>query len=176
MDSNGKNVRQITKGPYQDERPCFSPDGKYITFVSNRKDKKSSLWTVPVHGSEEPKALLQQGWGYRPWYSVDGLWIFFYTDVNRRHRICKIPAKGGKVIPLPNDDFRLSHGPFADPSGKCLLVHAIKDGNWHGIWEIPLNGDPPRKLMPPGFEKIHHGHATRATNGIITFDALRFQR
>jgi hypothetical protein len=109
------------------------------------------------------------------WYP-DGQWIFFYTDVNRRHRICKIPAKGGEAIPLPNDNFRLSHGPFADPNGKVLLVHAIKFGNFHGIWEIPLNDDPPRRLKPPGFEKIHHGHATRAKNGIITFDALRFKK
>lgn len=173
MDADGKNVRQVTKGPFQDERPCFSPDGKYITFVSNRQGKKSGLWTVPIDGSSEPQALLQKGWGYRPWYSVDGEWIFFYTDVNRRHRICKIKANGGTVIPLANDIFKLSHGPFADPSGKCLLVHAIKEGSWHGIWEIPLNGDPPRQLKPPGFEKVHHGHATRGKNDVITFDALR---
>ncbi len=176
MDSDGIEVKQITKGPYQDERPCFSPDGKYVTFVSNRKGKKNGLWTVPVEGCDEPTPLLQKGWGYRPWYSVDGRWIFFYTDVNKRHRICKIPADGGNVTPLSNDNFRLSHGPFADPNGKVLLVHAIKYGNWHGIWEIPLNGDPPRRLRPPGFEKIHHGHATRAKNGIITFDALRFKK
>ncbi len=176
MDTDGKNVKQITKGPYQDERPCFSPDGKHITFVSNRQSRKSGLWSVPIDGNEEPRALLQKGWGYRPWYSVDGRWIFFYTDVDGRHRICKIPAEGGKVVPLPNDIFKLSHGPFADPGGKSLLVHAIKDGNWHGIWEIPLNGDPPWKLKPPGFESIHHGHATRGKNCVITFDALRFQQ
>jgi Tol biopolymer transport system component len=176
MDSNGTNLKQITKGPYHDERPCFSPDGKYVTFVSNRKGKKNGLWTLPADGSGEPKSLLQNGWGYRPWYSTDGRWIFFYTDINKRHRICKIPAEGGKVIPLPNDNFKLSHGPYTDPNGKVLLVHAIKTGNFHGIWEIPLNGDPPRKLKPPGFKKIHHGHAARAKNGIITFDALRFKK
>jgi Tol biopolymer transport system component len=176
MDADGKNLQKITEGPYQDERPCFSPDGKYITFVSNRDGKKSSLWTIPADGDTEPIPLLQKGWGYRPWYSADGQWIFFYTDVNGRHRICKIPAQGGRAVPLSNDIFKLSHGPFADPNGRCLLVHAIKDGNWHGIWEIPLNGDPPLKLQPPGFEKIHHGHATRAKNGVMTFDALRFRK
>ena len=93
----------------------------------------------------------------------------FYTDVYAWH-------PDGKIIPLPNDNFKLSHGPFADPSGKVLLVHAIKEGEFHSIWEIPLNGDPVRQLMPPGFEKVHHGHATRGKNGIITFDALRFEK
>lgn len=175
MDANGKNVRQVTKGRYLDERPCFSPDGKFITFVSNRDGKKSGLWTVPLDGGKEPWPLLQRGWGYRPWYSVDGQWIFFYTNVRLRHRICKIAAKGGKIIPLVNDNFKLTHGPFADPNGKSILVHAIDEGEFHGIWEIPLDGGAPQQLRPPGFDQIHHGHATRGKNGVITFDALRFQ-
>jgi Tol biopolymer transport system component len=176
MDADGQNKKQITEGLYQDERPCFSPDGKHITFVSNRHGIKNGLWSVSIDGSSDPQALLQKGWGYRPWYSVDGQWIFFYTDVNERHHICKVPAEGGKKIPLENDTLRLSHGPFADPDGTCLLVHGIKEGNWHGIWEIPLNGDPPKNLKPPGFDTIHHGHATRSMNGVITFDALRPQQ
>lgn len=176
MDADGKNVRQVTKGPYQDERPCLSPDGKEITFVSNRLGKKSGLWRVSVDGTKGPWPLLRKSWGYRPWYSADGQWIFFYSGINKRHRICKIPVKGGEIVPLENDDLQLSHGPFADPDGKSILVHGIKEGDFHGIWEIPLNGDPPHQLKPPGFETTHHGHATRATNGIITFDALRFKK
>jgi len=176
MDADGKNVRQITKGPFQDERPCFSPDGKEIAFISNRLGKKSGLWRVSVDGTKGPWPVLQKGWGYRPWYSADGQWIFFYTGINKRHRICKIPAKGGKAIPLANDNLKLSHGPFADPNGKSILVHGIKEGEFHGIWEIPLDGGPPRQLKPAGFEKVHHGHATRGKNGVMIFDSLRFSK
>lgn len=176
MDSDGKNVRQITKGNFNDERPCFSPDGKAIAFVSNRLGKKNGLWSVSLDRDKGIWPLLRKGWGYRPWYSADGRWIFFYSGIERRHRICKIPAEGGTIIPLPNDDLKLSHGPFADPAGKSLLIHGIKEGDFHGIWEIPLNGDPPWQLRPPGFTKVHHGHATRGKNGVITFDALRFEK
>jgi Tol biopolymer transport system component len=176
MDADGKNIRQITKGPFQDERPCFSPDGKEITFVSNRLGRKNGLWRVSVDGTKGPWLLLQKGWGYRPWYSADGQWIFFYSGIDRRHRICKVPAKGGKLVPLENDNLQLSHGPFADPKGDVILIHGIKEGEFHGIWEIPLDGNPPRQLKPPGFEKVHHGHATRGKNGVITFDALRFEK
>jgi len=177
MDVDGKNVRQVTKGPFQDERPCFSPDGKEIAFVSNRLGRKNGLWRKSVDGTGGgPWPLLRRGWGYRPWYSADGQWIFFYTGIGQRHRICKVPLKGGEIIPMPNDNLELSHGPFADPGGKSILVHGIKEGEFHGIWEIPLDGGLPRALMPSGFEKIHHGHATRAKNGVITFDALRFEK
>ena len=173
MDADGKNIRQVTKGPFQDERPCFSPDGKEITFVSNRLGRRNGLWRVSVGGSRGIWPLLKKGWGYRPWYSADGKWIFFYSGIDKRHRICKIPANGGGIIPLPNDNFKLSHGPFADPNGEVVLVHAIKEGEFHGIWEIPLDGGLSRQLKPPGFDKVHHGHATRSKNGVITFDALR---
>jgi Tol biopolymer transport system component len=176
MDADGKNVRQVTKGPFQDERPCFSPDGKEITFVSNRLGKKNGLWRVSVDGKKGPWPLLRKGWGYRPWYSADGQWIFFYSGVNRRHRICKVSAQGGDLIPLANDNLVLSHGPFVDPSGESILVHGFKEGEFHGIWEIPLDGGLPRRLMPSGFEKVHHGHASRGKNGVITFDALRFEK
>lgn len=176
MDVDGRKVRQITKGPFQDERPCFSPDGKEITFVSNRLGKKNGLWRISVDGKKGPWPLLRKGWGYRPWYSADGQWVFFYSGINKRHRICKVSAKGGEVIPLANDNLEVSHGPFADPSGNVLLIHGIKGGEFHGIWEIPLNGDPPRQLKPPGFDNVHHGHATRALDGTITFDALRFEK
>ena len=170
MDSNGMNTKQLTAGPYQDQRPTFSPDGKQIAFVSNRTGP-NRLWLVSADGTTAPRPLQERGWGYRPWYSVDGKWIFFFTGIGGRHQICKILAEGGKVVPLPNDDQGQSHGPFSDPTGACLLMQSIRGGSWR-IWELPLDGSPPRKLMPPGFSFA--AHPTRSKNGIITFDVVRY--
>ena len=171
MDSNGMNVKQLTAGPYQDLRPTFSPDGKHIAFVSNRSGS-NRLWVVSADGSTTPRPLQERGWGSRPWYSVDGKWIFFFTGIGRRHQICKISAEGGKVIPLPNDDQGQSHGPFSDPINECLLIHHSKRGGLWSIWELPLDGSPPRKRMPPGF--WFAAHPTRSKNGIISFDVVRY--
>lgn len=173
MDTDGKNITQLTSGSYQDQRPCFSPDGRYVVFVSTRSGPYPDLWVTPSDGSTEPKKLLNQGWGYRPWYSIDGKLIYFFTDINKRHQICQIPSEGGNHIPLINDDLGHSHGPFSDPSGECLLMHSTRGGNW-GIWELPLDGKPPRSLKPPGFQ--YASHPTRAKNGNITFDVGRFSK
>lgn len=169
MDADGRNIRQVTFGPYQDQRPSFSPDGKTIAFVSNRGGEMR-LWSIPVDGSVEPRPLQSSGWGYRPCFSTNGRWIFFFTNVNGRDQISKIPVEGGKVTPLLNDDRGTSHGPFADPGGKFLLMHSTRGGNW-GIWELPLDGSPPRPIQPPGFEEALH--ASRAKNGVIAFDVSR---
>ncbi|MBW2370499.1 MAG: PD40 domain-containing protein [Deltaproteobacteria bacterium] len=186
MGRDGKDVRQITSGPYQDQRPCFSPDGKTIAFISNRSGPPFTLWAVAVDGNNQPRplteavamdgsrqgALSEQGLVYRPWYAVDGKKIFVFADVNGRHRICSIPAEGGKITPLTNDDVGMSHGPFSDPNGKSLLMHSNRDGTF-GIWELPLDGDTPRRLNPPGIKMP--SHATRAGNGTIAFDVVKFK-
>ena len=175
MDSDGKNVRQVTFGAHQDQRPCFSPDGATIVFASNRSAAVAEfrLWSVPADGSAEPKLLNREVLGYRPWYSKDGKWIYFFTDVNGRHQICKMPAQGGDFTPLANDDKGLSHGPFVDPGGEVLLMHSNRSGTWKS-YELPLDGvTPVRLLQPPGFVKATH--PTRAKNGVMTFDVWRVE-
>jgi len=169
MDVDGRNVHQVTFGMYQDQRPSFSPDGKTLVFVSNREGGKR-LWLVPVDGSDDPRPLQSNGWGYRPWFSTDGQWIFFFTNVNGRHQIYRIPTEGGKISPFLNDDRGSSHGPFADPNGGVLLMHSTRGGKW-GIWELPLDGSPPRSIQPPGFEGALH--ATRSKNGFLAFDVSK---
>lgn len=169
MRPDGSDVRQLTDGPFQDQRPCMSPDGKHIVFVSNRGGGMPRLWRVPADGSADPMPLLTEGWGYRPWYAADGQSIFFFTDVGGRHHICRIPADGGTYEPLPNDDRGRSHGPFADPGGTCLIMHSTRDSDTHHLWEVPLDGSAPRRLDPPGHTTAAHG--TRARTGAMTFDA-----
>ena len=40
MDADGRNVRQLTNGPWRDNFPVFSPDGKAIAFSSDRDGPK----------------------------------------------------------------------------------------------------------------------------------------
>lgn len=170
MDINGQNVRQITIGPYQDQRPAFSPDGKTLAFVSNRGTGRR-LWTVQIDGNHEPRPLQMDGWGYRPWYSPDGQWIYFFTSIKNRHQICKISINGGQICPLANDDTGTSHGPFVDFNNDTLLMHSTRNGKF-GIWELPLDGTEPRQVLLPELEEMV-AHATRSKNGIIAFDVCR---
>jgi len=173
MDSDGKKIKQITFGPHQDQRPCFSPDGSTIVFVSNRDSDgpEFRLWAVPADGNAPPRPLNPNVLAYRPWFSKEGKWIYFFTDIKGRQQICKMPARGGKVVPMANDDKGHSRGPFVDPEKDVLLMHSTRNGTWNS-YELPLDGiTPPRLLQPPGFKKTTH--PTRAKNGIMTFDVWR---
>ena len=178
MDSDGRNIRQLTFGNYTDQRPTFSPDGKTITFVRLIRHLEKmipTLWSVSTDGSGQaaPIVLSGTGWAYRPWYSRDGRTIYFFTiDEKSRHRIASVSVEGGDIEFLAADNEGRSHGPFVDSNGETLLMHSTRGkGDQHKIWEIPLSGGPPIQLMPPGFDPTANVmHATRSKNGILAFD------
>lgn len=179
MDSDGNNIRQVTRGEFMDTRPAFSPDGKTVVFRSDRGEKADGwprMWIVPSDGTGEPKPLLSDTWCGRPWYSVDGKWIYFFTDVEGRHTLCKMPSQGGDWTPLANDTLgSSSHGPYADLDGRHVWYHCQVDGLW-GVYKLPLDGGKPVRFIPPGFKDAHIGHATRARNGYITFDSRSIKK
>lgn len=163
----------ITDGAYLDERPALSPDGKLVAFISNRRNL-NGLWVASTDGLTRPRPLIVDRGVYRPWWSVDGERIFFFT-FGQRHQVHYVAAAGGAPVALANDDRGFTHGPYADPGGSHLIVHSTREGderpNLWALFELPLGGGQPRRLMPAGHERGAHG--TRARNGVVTFDVSR---
>jgi TolB protein len=163
----------ITDGRHQDQRPAISPDGTKIAFISDRLGR-NGLWITRSDGLTTPSPLVIDRPVYRPWWSIDGQRIFFFT-FGMRHQVHSVSALGGPPTPLANDDRGYSHGPYADPDGTHLLMHSTREArsipNVWALFELPLDGGRPRRLMPPGHERGAHG--TRARNGVVTFDVSR---
>lgn len=176
--ADGAWERRLTDGRHLDQRPALSPDGTMVVFVSNRGGTPG-LWLVAADGRSKPAALLTQTPAYRPWWSVDGKQIFFIVFGKERHRVHVMPISGGRPVPLINDNKGDTHGPYADPSGRHLIVHSTRDSDdssdtvWR-LYELPLDGTRPRRLAPPKHPRGAHG--TRARNGVMTFDVAYRRR
>lgn len=170
MDLITKKITQLTRGNFLNQRPCIGPDNKKIIFVTTRQ-KQYRLWTTSTDLNSEEKPLSYTGYGYRPWFNLDGKSIFFHTWLNGRERVCQLALNSKIPIPLANDTLYKSRGAFIDWEGKFLFVHgqAAPDAKWH-IWRIPLNGKRMSRLTPPGFS--HATHATQAKNKIVAFDVV----
>lgn len=80
MDIDGGNQRQLTYGKQGEASPLFSPDGKWIAFVSAR-DGDSNLYVMPTDGGEARQLTHITTGVSDPRWSPDGTSIAFSTDV-----------------------------------------------------------------------------------------------
>ena len=91
MDADGKNIRQLTDGPWRDNFPVFSPDGKAIAFSSDRdgpKDVRGNRtfdnYILQLNPDGAPGALQRlttdTGQDSHPYFSPDGNWVSFSSE------------------------------------------------------------------------------------------------
>ena len=71
----------LTSGPYRDERPRWSADGREVFFESNRRGSVN-VWKVAVEGGEPTRITSGVGLESRPRPSPDGQWLTFDKDGN----------------------------------------------------------------------------------------------
>jgi dipeptidyl aminopeptidase/acylaminoacyl peptidase len=80
MNADGSNIRQLTFSEKGDSYPRWSPDGKWLMFLSTRKDG-SQIWLMPtVFGELKQLTRISTGVS-NPVWSPDGKYIVFATDV-----------------------------------------------------------------------------------------------
>jgi len=81
---DGKEARQLTRHEAADHSPSWSPDGRWLLFVSTREDG-THLWRLPLAGGD-PEQLTTLSTGVsHPRYSPDGRRVAFVTRVYPEH-------------------------------------------------------------------------------------------
>jgi len=54
----GGDAQQFTVGDHTDIKPAWSPDGRQIAFLSNRKDEKQfQLYLIPANGGDRKSVV-----------------------------------------------------------------------------------------------------------------------
>jgi dipeptidyl aminopeptidase/acylaminoacyl peptidase len=80
MNADGSGLRQMTYNEAADYHPRWSPDGKYLLFVSTRENGDQA-WRLPVGGGEAEQ-LTDFSMGVSdPRWLPDGKRIAFFTEV-----------------------------------------------------------------------------------------------
>jgi dipeptidyl aminopeptidase/acylaminoacyl peptidase len=101
----GGEAKRITSGPYDDLEPQFSPDGRWIAFVSNRAPDPdatddSDLFLVRPDGSDLHRLAGNPGPDERPTWSHSGELVAFVgklrpDDYYQASCVMVVPAAGG---------------------------------------------------------------------------------
>jgi Tol biopolymer transport system component len=146
MDSDGKNVRRLTKAPgCYNGGPFFSPDGKRVIFRSDRKKKHQlQLYVINVDGTGERALTDDLKWvQWAPFWYKDSRHIV-YTAANHavlgrpNYDLYWLDVDGSKKV-------RLTYAPGAD-----LLPVFRKDGK-KIMWTSTRDGRSPPQLYIADF-------------------------
>jgi Tol biopolymer transport system component/DNA-binding winged helix-turn-helix (wHTH) protein len=140
-------VSQLTRGEF-DNRPQYSPDGKWVIYEQGFGDVKRTFWKASSEGGE-PVQLTNFS-AMRPALSPDGKRIaFFFLDKSRPHSpwcIGLISADGGTLV-KKFDIAKTVTSRFVNwtPDGKAVAY--INDiGGVSNIWTQPLDGGEAKQL------------------------------
>jgi dipeptidyl aminopeptidase/acylaminoacyl peptidase len=99
----GAHPTQVTTNPGQDNFPVWSPDGKWITYITQLDPHLFEYATkhlaISPSGGGEAKVLtlaLDRN-ASSPRFSTDGQSIYFIADDDGTQNLCRIAATGGEV-------------------------------------------------------------------------------
>ncbi len=103
----GGEPRRLTFGEHKNGGAAWSPDAKWIAFVSNRRDKKAQIYRLPLEGGEAERLTDLDG-------EISGLaWSPDGTGISFVHRQSDPPEAG--------------HLPGSSPAKKAAEAKAKKE-------------------------------------------------
>lgn len=101
--TDGRPARQFTFGEQNDRQPQWSPDGRAIAFLSNRKDEKQpQLYRIPIDGGEA-----------RPLTDLKGSIESFQWSPDGRRLVCAFRRKDAEALERDADEQKKKLGVVA---------------------------------------------------------------
>jgi dipeptidyl aminopeptidase/acylaminoacyl peptidase len=99
----GAQLTQVTTNPGEDRSPAWSPDGKWIAYVTQLEPKLFEYATrhlaiAPASGGEAKVLTLAFDRNVsEPHFSPDGKSVYFIADDDGTQNLCRIAFTGGEI-------------------------------------------------------------------------------
>lgn len=174
VDATTGKARPLTpEEPFDENEPRFSPDGRWVYFVSNRtsdpdlKFQRYDIWRMPSRGGRIEKIRNFDGPSTDFSLSPDGRWLAFLgqPDPNapwhlHHTKLYLVPATGGRPVCLTESlDRQVGNSTISDtaglagsappvwsPDSRQLYFPVTNQGNTE-IWRVDLKDRRPEPVV-----------------------------
>lgn len=154
IDTNGKNLRNLTNHPALDTWATWAPDGRSFAFVSNR-DGNSEIYIKKFNVAQPRRLTNHPESNANPAWSPDGNWIAFVSIGKEERHIYKIDINGKNLQKLTDQGDNLSLA--WSPDGQSIAFESIRNGHF-GIYVMDADGKNPRQII----DRRHGGGSPRS--------------
>lgn len=133
MNSDGSAQTRLTNNPAADTSPCWSPDGAFIAYVSNRNGRRQ-IFRMAADGTSNT-LLISESTGdcWDPQYSPDGTQIAYVTNKDGNSEIYVCDAFGNnrtRITTNTTSDF----DPSWSPDGNYLAYTHLDASGVPSVW------------------------------------------
>ncbi|MDE3202131.1 MAG: CehA/McbA family metallohydrolase [Acidobacteriota bacterium] len=138
--------------------PTWSPDGKEILFVSNRRHiyGTGGFWRMRAESGAEAHEIHYEetAWKARPEFSPDGKRLVYASYLGGQwHQLWIMPAEGGDAFPISYGDFDNTN-PRWSPDGTRIAFISNRSGNT-ALWLQDVIGGAQREVVARHKHYLH---------------------
>jgi dipeptidyl aminopeptidase/acylaminoacyl peptidase len=108
LEGDDTHLRPFTSGEKRDSAPCFSPDGRWLAFVSDRGDDKAKpqIYLMPTDGGEARRLTRMENGAGEPAWSPDGTHLAFTARLNAEEMAREEASQDEPEVPLDADEVK----------------------------------------------------------------------
>ncbi|HIE50338.1 MAG TPA: PDZ domain-containing protein [Armatimonadetes bacterium] len=133
VEAEGGEARLVTSHPAYDDRPCFSPEGTKLAFVSQRTGN-GDVYVMSLEEGELLRLTFHDGMDVVEDWSPDGEWVYFTSARDTMGgAIYRVSLEGGTPVRLLGDPYESFYNVAVSPEGRKLAFNNNGDPWWrHG--------------------------------------------
>ena len=139
MNTDGKNMLNLTQTPEYEISASWSPDGDRIAFDKAIDERGTAIFVMNANGLNPQRLTFGPGNSMAPDWSPDGRTIAFLSNRDGANRIYTMDTAGKNVQQLTHRRRKFDGAPAWSPDGRWLAFGSGDERSW-GLYLIDPHG------------------------------------